>query len=108
MDTEEITKETVKPLRGECRDAPAGPVVTMLVCFFSPRTRLRVRPAPGIPCSLLISGTERPTTRARWRGGNEVTCFIAPPNNWRNAINALLDKYLYLDLDDVNLKTFHG
>ena len=28
------------------------PVVTMLVCFHSSHTRLRVRPAPGIPCAL--------------------------------------------------------
>jgi hypothetical protein len=28
-------------------------VVTMLVCFFILRTRLRVQRAPGIPCALV-------------------------------------------------------
>jgi len=32
------------------------PVVTMLVCFFVLQTRLRVRPAPGIPCALCLEG----------------------------------------------------
>ena len=31
------------------------PYLTMLVCIFSfPHTRLRVRPAPGIPCALCV------------------------------------------------------
>jgi hypothetical protein len=33
MDTGESTKETVKPLRGECRRDVGVPVVTTLVCF---------------------------------------------------------------------------
>ena len=37
--TGESTKETVKPLRGECRVISGVTVVTMLVCFVLFRTR---------------------------------------------------------------------
>ena len=53
-------------------DAPAEPVVTMLVWFFHLHARLRVRLAPGIPCSLSISGRERPTTRAPCAAGTRT------------------------------------
>jgi len=49
-------RKPLKPLRGECRDAPAEPVVTTLVWFSHFHARLRVRLAPGIPCSLLFFG----------------------------------------------------
>jgi hypothetical protein len=50
--TGESTKETVKPLRGECRVISGVTVVTMLVCFFTLHARLRAHWAPGIPCAL--------------------------------------------------------
>ncbi len=47
----------LKPLRGECRLNPSGPVVTTLVCFLNSHARLRVQRAPGIPCALCYRGT---------------------------------------------------
>jgi hypothetical protein len=38
-------------------DVSGVTVVTMLVCFFILRTRLRAQRAPGIPCALLRGGT---------------------------------------------------
>src|SRR6266446_936228 len=49
----ESTKETVKPLRGECRVYSGVPVATTLVCLLHiSHARLRVHRAPGIPCAL--------------------------------------------------------
>src|SRR5262249_40245881 len=45
-------RKPLKPLRGEGRDDPVEPVVTMLVCFHLPHARLRVQRAPGFPCAL--------------------------------------------------------
>src|SRR6516162_11459289 len=45
-------RKPLKPLRGECRDAPVEPVATTLVWFSHFHARLWVRLAPGIPCSL--------------------------------------------------------
>src|SRR5256885_13902759 len=51
--TGESTKETVKPLRGECRVISGVTVVTTLVCSLHlSHARLRVHRAPGIPCAL--------------------------------------------------------
>jgi hypothetical protein len=91
MDTGESTKETVKPLRGECRDAPAEPVVTMLVCFLILHARLRVRLAPGIPCSLSsLRGTLVWKTRTPYEPRERGGVRESP------------------GLDDVNLKAFDG
>src|SRR5437660_4465407 len=55
--TGESTKETVKPLRGECRVISGVTVVTMLVCFtYHLHARLRAHRAPGIPCALCFEG----------------------------------------------------
>ena len=57
--TGESTKETVKPLRGECRVISGVTVVTMLVCFtYHLHARLRAHRAPGIPCALCFEGRE--------------------------------------------------
>src|SRR2546422_6813203 len=55
--TGKSTKETVKPLRGECRVISGVTVVTTLVCSLHlSHARLRVRRAPGIPCALVFPG----------------------------------------------------
>ena len=57
--TGESTKETVKPLRGECRVISGVTVVTTLVCSLHlSHARLRARRAPGIPCALCFEGRE--------------------------------------------------
>src|SRR5204863_5113042 len=55
--TGKSTKETVKPLRGECRVYSGVPVVTTLVCSLHlSHARLWVHWAPGIPCALYFAG----------------------------------------------------
>src|SRR5439155_5576615 len=55
--TGESTKETVKPLRGECRVISGVTVVTTLVCSLHlSHARLRAHQAPGIPCALCFEG----------------------------------------------------
>jgi hypothetical protein len=47
----------------------------MLVRFFVLRARLRVRPAPGIPCALYFEGTDGNITRAKTRRENASGCL---------------------------------
>src|SRR5215813_1347354 len=48
----------------------------MLVGFFLLPTGLRVRPAPGIPCALLLSrDTELQSSDAKSRRGDAGSCF---------------------------------
>ncbi len=68
----------LKPLRGEGRFDPTSPVVTNS-CVFILHTRLRVRPAPGLPCALLPRGTRSMQQLGRdRRGGNAKLCL--PPS----------------------------
>ena len=48
-----------KPSRGEGRVAPVEPVVNVLMCFFTLHMRLRVQPAPGLPCALCLAEGRR-------------------------------------------------
>ena len=50
------TQEPVNTIAQGRPGAPVEPVVTKLVCFFHLHTRLWVRPAPGFPCALCLSG----------------------------------------------------
>jgi hypothetical protein len=57
-------------------DCSALPVVTTLVCFFHMQARLRVRPAPGIPCALCFpEGHDDASPRARSCRGRADLCL---------------------------------
>jgi len=57
--TGESTKETVKPLRGECRVISGVTVVTTLVCFILFRTRGRGRiKRPAFPAPSILLGEQ--------------------------------------------------
>jgi hypothetical protein len=71
------------------------PVVTMLVCFDFSHARLRVRPAPGIPCALRFSreGMKRKPRADRQRDRDVVpirhACGIARCLTFLNLLSAL-------------------
>jgi hypothetical protein len=84
--TRETTKETVKTIAQETPGCPALPVVTCSCAFFS-HARLRVRPAPGVSCTLFFARVLSHITRTRSAPREcEVWLFEIqvdlPPHSW--------------------------
>ncbi len=69
-------RKPLKPLRGESRIAPVGPVVITRVVFAS-HTRLRVQSASGFPCALRFVEGPRSQTSGRMCRGNACSCPVA-------------------------------
>ena len=64
----ESTKQAVKPLRREGRDAPAALYARVhLLPKRKRHTGPRVQHAPGLPCALLFRGRKVPTNLGRFR-----------------------------------------
>src|SRR5438105_7925048 len=54
--TGESTKQAVKPLRREGRNAPAALYARVHFCLRKSNARPRVQQAPGLPCALCLRG----------------------------------------------------
>src|SRR5437879_12607001 len=54
--TGESTKQAVKPLRREGRNAPAALYARVHFCLRKSHARPRVQQAPGLPCALQFRG----------------------------------------------------
>ena len=75
--TGESTKETVKPLRGECRVISGVTVVTTLVCFVLFRTRGfgRIK-RPAFPAPSVSKGERFMHSSGNSRRGNAKVCLM--------------------------------
>jgi hypothetical protein len=70
-----VRHKSLKPFARGMPGATGVTVVTMLVCFFQPHTRLRARWTPGIPCALSLEGRRIFQGPGRQlRRGNVASC----------------------------------